>query len=316
MVMSERIHPTVSFQNRSERALTVEMATVFMLVFCYAGWFVSGYSLMPGHPLLGGLALALFIALHSSLQHEATHGHPTSSSWLNEVLVGLPLGVFYPFRRYKETHLQHHREEWLTDPGEDPESYYCSPEKWANLPTWQKRILEANNTFLGRVALGPAIGFIRFVSADGREILRGNREILLAWVIHLMSIGILWSVVSRIFGLPFWLYVIVPAYIGNSLIAVRSYCEHQWDENTSRRTIIVESSFLSWVFLHNNLHFVHHKRPDLPWYRLPQVYRADRSSWREGNGQYVFPNYRMIAWRYLMRRKEEVPHPRQETTSC
>ena len=41
------------------------------------------------------------VALHSSLQHEALHGHPTRHAPVNEALVFLPLGLFYPFRRFK-----------------------------------------------------------------------------------------------------------------------------------------------------------------------------------------------------------------------
>ncbi|MBR7508578.1 fatty acid desaturase, partial [Mycobacterium tuberculosis] len=69
-----------------------------------------------------------------SLQHEALHGHPTRSGWLNELLVSLPLGLFYPYRRYKHLHLKHHADERLTDPYDDPESYYRALGDWDKLP--------------------------------------------------------------------------------------------------------------------------------------------------------------------------------------
>ena len=60
-------------------------------------------------------------AAHSSLQHEALHGHPTRSAALNEALVFLPLGLLFPYRRFKMLHLRHHNNSALTDPYDDPE---------------------------------------------------------------------------------------------------------------------------------------------------------------------------------------------------
>ena len=44
--------------------------------------------------------------------------------WSTKLLVGLPIGLVYPFRRFKALHLRHHADERLTDPFDDPESYY------------------------------------------------------------------------------------------------------------------------------------------------------------------------------------------------
>jgi fatty acid desaturase len=38
--------------------------------------------------------------------------------------VFLPIGLVWPFRRFKALHLRHHADERLTDPFDDPESYY------------------------------------------------------------------------------------------------------------------------------------------------------------------------------------------------
>ena len=52
--------------------------------------------------------------------HEVLHGHPTRSGRVNEALVFLPIGIVWPFRRFKAIHLRHHADERLTDPFDDP----------------------------------------------------------------------------------------------------------------------------------------------------------------------------------------------------
>ena len=39
---------------------------------------------------------AYLVALHGSLQHEALHGHPTRSAVVNELLVFLPVSLWFP----------------------------------------------------------------------------------------------------------------------------------------------------------------------------------------------------------------------------
>ena len=58
------------------------------------------------------------------------------------------------------------------------------------------------------------------------------------------------------------------------------------------------------LYLNNNLHFLHHGRPDLPWYALPATYRRERESLVEGNGGYRFAGYAEVARRYLFRAKD------------
>jgi fatty acid desaturase len=111
------------------------------------------------------------------------------------------------------------------------------------------------------------------------------------------------------FGMPLWLYVLIPAWFGQSIIAIRTFAEHQWSENPEGRTIIVERSPLSFLFLNNNLHFVHHKKPTVAWYRLPGLFRADRDNWLKANNGYTYPNYLALVKAYAFRAKEPVVHP-------
>ena len=47
-----------------------------------------------------------------------------ATRWINEAFVFLPIGLVWPYRRFKSIHLRHHADERLTDPLDDPESYY------------------------------------------------------------------------------------------------------------------------------------------------------------------------------------------------
>ena len=98
---------------------------------------------------------AWLVAFHGSLQHEAIHGHPTRSHLLNEFLLFPAISLWIPYRRYRRLHLTHHRNDQLTDPEVDPESYYLDPQAWERTPNALRWLYTVNNTMLGRFILGP-----------------------------------------------------------------------------------------------------------------------------------------------------------------
>jgi fatty acid desaturase len=286
----------------------VEWPTVGLLLACYGLWVAAGLYVYPAMPAAALALFAVAIALHSSLQHEMLHGHPTRNRRINEWLVGLPLGVVYPYRRYRAIHLRHHADERLTDPYDDPESFYRAHYDWEKLPPLLKTLLGWNNTLIGRITLGPALTLPGFLISEVRQ-LRSDRSIRTAWMLHAAGLAALILLLEGVLGIPFWLYAATSAYAGLSIIAIRSYCEHQWSERPDGRTVIVEKSWLSVLFLNNNLHLVHHKCPAAPWYELPRLYAGERERWRAMNGGYVFGNYCEILRAFAFRRKEPVVHP-------
>ncbi|WP_315923522.1 fatty acid desaturase [Mesorhizobium sp. SP-1A] len=294
---------------RTERLPAVEWPTVALLVSCYGAWLAVGLFVWPAYPVLALVLLALTVALHSSLVHEVLHGHPTRNALANEAFVFLPLGLVWPFRRFKALHLRHHADERLTDPLDDPESYYRALWRHEELPAAMKVLLRINNTMAGRFVLGPWLASIGFVIGDVREMLAGDRAIRKAWLLHGAGLAVVLPIVAFGFGMPLWLYILVPAWLGQSLIAVRTFAEHQWSEHPGGRTIIVERSPLSLLFLNNNLHFVHHSKPTVAWYRLPKLFRQDREGWVKGNNGYVYPNYLALVRAYAFKAKEPVVHP-------
>jgi fatty acid desaturase len=290
--------------------MRIEWPTVAMMALCYGVWLIAGFYIWPAAPAAALLIFAVTAALHSSLQHEALHGHPTKLGWLNEVLVGvLPLAPAYPYRRFKALHLRHHYDERLTDPYDDPESYYLDGRAFLEIAAPMRALLIVNNTLIGRIVIGPALMVWGFVASELKLARHGDRKVIIAWALHLAGLFLLGTFMQTAFGVPFWLYVLTSGYLGMSIISVRTYCEHQAANDINHRTVIVENSILSLLFLNNNLHLVHHKAPALAWYKLPGLMREKRAEWFTLNGGYVFGGYWEIFKQFAWRGKEPVVHP-------
>src|SRR3954453_21265928 len=104
-----------------------EWPTLLLLAGCYLLWLlVTAAHASMGHWLAVPI-LALLLVLHSSLQHEALHGHPSRRAGLNELLVFPAVGLWLPYRRFRDLHIKHHRLPTLTDPHADPGSFYPPP---------------------------------------------------------------------------------------------------------------------------------------------------------------------------------------------
>ena len=256
------------------------------------------------------LPAAYMVALHMSLQHEVLHGHPTKSPLVNELLVTINPSFWFPYRRYRKMHLQHHNDENLTDPVLDPESYYMLPDDWNNLPGMKKQLYRVHNTLAGRVVLGPVIGTMRFWSAEVRRMLGGDRQVMEAWLLHIPACGVTVAYASVICGIQLWTYILLFAWPGIGLALIRSFCEHQAVRDQGERTIIVESGFFfSLLYLYNNLHIAHHSLPRLPWYEIPRFYRENREQLIAVNRGYMMKGYAEIFRRFLLKAKEPVMYP-------
>ncbi|MEM1300746.1 MAG: fatty acid desaturase [Pseudomonadota bacterium] len=278
------------------------------LAGCYGLWcvglWVYGVASVAGLPLL-----AVAAAFHSSLQHEILHGHPTRSAAINEALVFPALGLFIPYRRFRDMHLKHHNDDRLTDPYDDPESFYLQMGDWRERPGVLRSLLLFNGTFLGRMIVGPGLAMAGFWRDEALAVQRGDRGVRTAWVRHLAGVGIVVALLIWA-GVPVWLYVLAVAYPAMSLIMVRSYIEHRAAETADERTVVIEGHwFWRLLFLNNNYHAVHHDRPALAWYRIPAAWEEDREAFLARNGGYHYRGYGEVARRWLFRRREPVVHP-------
>jgi fatty acid desaturase len=240
----------------------IEWPTIGLAVFIYGGWALLTFFHAQLPTALAALLGAWLIAWHSSLQHELLHGHPTSCSHLNHAIGFIPLSLWLPYNVYRSSHLAHHRAETLTDPLNDLESYYWTPQSWTDI--------------------GPL----------GRHLVA-----VLTWIVGVCGMS------------PcFYLFGIV--YPGTSLSLIRSFGEHRAARGAAERIAIVENArILGPLFLFNNLHVVHHERPDLPWYRISGWYRKHREALIAANGGRVYDGYFDVARQFLFKPHDVPVHP-------
>ena len=237
------------------------------------------------------------------------HGHPFPDRRVNEALVFPALTLVVPYRRFRDTHLEHHRDSLLTDPYDDPESNYWDPAVWQRLKPWQQAILRVNNTLAGRLLIGPAVGTWAFTLSDLRAIRAGRAGVLSGWLWHLPALVPVALWLGHVAQMPVWAYLL-SAYMGLSILKIRTFLEHQAHERARGRTVIIEDrGILAFLFLNNNLHVVHHMHPRMPWYRLPGLYQENRARYLGRNGGYRYGSYGEIFRRYFLKAKDPVPHP-------
>ncbi|SHH93403.1 fatty acid desaturase [Marivita hallyeonensis] len=286
-----------------------EWPTLVVLGLTYLVWAAATVWVATWSVPLAIVLCALAGAQHSSLTHEALHGHPFRSDVLNAALVFPALTMAVPYLRFRDTHLAHHHDEVLTDPYDDPETNYLDPAIWAALPAWRKALHRWNNTLAGRLIVGPILGQIAFMRADWLLIRQGEKRVISAWLWHIPAVGIVvWWMLS-VAQMPLWAWAL-SVYLSLSILKLRTYLEHQAHDRTLARTAIVEDcGILSILFLYNNLHVVHHMHPGLPWYALPRIYADRRSEFLSQNEGYRYGAYSEIFRKYLFRAKDPVPHP-------
>ena len=287
----------------------IEWPTLIIFGATYALWAIATTLLWAISPTLAVLCAAIAIGQYSSLTHEVLHGHPFRSQALSEMLVFPGLTVFVPYMRFKDLHLQHHNDPILTDPYDDPESNYLDPAVWARTSRPMQLVLRFNNTLFGRMLLGPTISMWALLKGDAVAIGRGDRRVAQAWVLHGLGLILVWLWLETVGTMPIWAYLLA-AYVGWSLLKIRTYLEHRAHEAARARTVIIESRGpLSLLFLNNNFHVVHHMHPRAPWYKLPGLYAARKEHYRQRNEAYVYRNYTEIFRRYFLAAKDPVPHP-------
>ncbi len=290
------------------RAGGVEWPTLALLVVCYAVWAIGTTWAAALWLPLGIVVTGLAIALHSSICHEALHGHPFRSRMWNEALVFPCLCLFIPYGRFRDSHLAHHRDAVLTDPYDDPESNYLDPDVCARLPRVLRWVLQINNTLAGRMVLGPLVAQVVFMRADRRAIRGGDRQVRDAWLWHIPAVALVLIWLINV-PMPVWAYLI-SVWIGLAILKIRTFLEHRAHERSSGRTVIIEDSGpLALIFLNNNLHMVHHTHPNVPWYRLPAIYARNREQYLARNDGYIYRSYAEVFRAHLWRAKDPVPHP-------
>jgi fatty acid desaturase len=293
-----------------------EWPTWGLIVAIYAGWFgVATHAGTLGLPLTTVLLVVLGV-LYMSLQHELLHGHPTRSRFVNGLIGFAPLGVWFPYAIYRNTHLQHHDDPHLTRPGFDPESFFVAQLEWQRAGKVLRGLLTFRNTFVGRLAVGPAFSIAASLADGLRKIARNDWRDTPVWIAHLAALAALTGWLDNKCGIPPWLFIGVVGYSALSLNAVRSFHEHRAADAPAHRSVINEAAlFWRLLFLNNNYHAVHHDLPLIPWFALRGVYRARRAEYQRRNGGFIVEGYSEWLKRFAFTPVACVAHPFADATN-
>ncbi|KWC60169.1 aminotransferase [Burkholderia ubonensis] len=290
-----------------------EWPTWLLIAVIYGGWLGVLLQVRAGAlPLAAATPpLILLCAWHLSLQHELLHGHPTRSARVNQLLGYPPLSVWYPYTLYRDTHLDHHRDEDLTVPGVDPETNYLSPRQWAALPRWRRALWVARKTFIGRLVVGPPASVAAMFAASFAAFRHGDLRYLPMWTAHAACVVALLAWLQFAIGVPWWHYLLAVTWPAHSIAMIRSLYEHRAARNPKARIAINEAGFaMRLLYLNNNYHLVHHDLPKLPWYDLPRAYRMRRDAYADKCGGFVIRGgYRALLTRHAWRPTDAPVHP-------
>ena len=292
------------------RPASTEWPTLGLALLIYGAW-LAITALQSRLPFWVLLPIGSWLmAWQMSLQHEVLHGHPTRWQLVNDVIGFPPLNLWLPYARYREQHLGHHRGDKLTDPIDDPESYYVTAETFRERSRTGRMMLAICNTLAGRVLIGPFRGMAGFLRPEARLLLAGDKAAWRIWLPHLAGVALVVTWLHGICHMTLIRYAVLFIYPGFALALIRSFAEHRAAALQAHCTAIVENApVLGLLFLHNNLHVVHHTKPGLPWYRIPAAYRADKAWLKQRNGGLVYDGYADIARRYLFSQHDKPDHP-------
>ena len=305
-----------SAQQRDIQALSrtftgrTQWPTWLLLIAVPAAWF----ALLLFSPVLGAgwtiMLLIPVVVLWMSVQHELLHGHPTRFVWFNKLLGYAPFAVWYPYTLYRDSHLQHHCDHDLTLPGVDPESRYLSQAHWQGSSRLLRGLLWLNKTVPGRVLLGPPLALFGLATEELQRLRRGERQAWLMWLTHGCLTLLMLAFIAHYSELSIWQYVFLVTVPALSVGMLRSFYEHRPAERPEQRTVLNEAGWpWTWLFLNLNLHLVHHDLPGLPWFYLPEVYRARREQWQQRSGGFVVQGYGELIRRHAVQAIDSPQHP-------
>ncbi|NIG54375.1 fatty acid desaturase [Chitinophaga sp. Cy-1792] len=230
-------------------AITRDWSVIFLVAWLNIRY-PSIYLYLPSVWLIG----AFQFAIGESLLHEASHHNLFRQKRLNyylEFLYALPF--FKTVEQFRHEHLVHHSrlgkmEDHLV-------------EDYRKMGLFNPRYHFAYIWFIKPLIGLPGIHYIRTISLRP---FKSGWKIIAFWavVVALFAISgkLLWLV-------KFWLF---PLYWSGAAYLYWSEISDHFHTVSGTRTNI--NAFTNMVTHNNGYHYIHHKYPTIPWFRLPEAY--------------------------------------------
>jgi fatty acid desaturase len=292
-----------------------EWRTVAVAVCVYGGLLATIAWQDRMGPVAAVAVLSVLGCWFLSLQHECIHGHPFRNARWNARLAAVPLNLALPYAVYRDSHLQHHRNAVLTEPGIDPESHYLRGADWAAASGVRRALLTVNQTLAGRMLLHPLRSLVRTIVALPHDLKDAKSRAM--WARHLLGAAVVLLVIDRVAGLAAWEFLLGFSYGGASLTAIRGFAEHRWTRPGLTRSATVDAA-MPWrlLFLNNNFHHAHHAQPTVAWHLLPELSRRTDAAAASARGAGAYRGYGEVFRRYFLRPFAPVVHPAHQERCC
>ncbi|MGB0590208.1 MAG: fatty acid desaturase [Myxococcota bacterium] len=247
------------------RAPWIAWPTLALFVVSIGGWCAIAWSVAQGLvPMAWGAVGATVTAyLLFTPLHDAAHKSLSQVALLNEgvgrVCGWAYLGLFIGFRAL---HLAHHAH--TNEPGADPDYWVSGGNRWTRPLRWVTLDLYYH---VAHVRQWRAQSFAHKVEVVVTGV------VLLALVGALVAWGLGWEVL--------WLWLVPLKLVFTFLAYSFDYLPHRphrvtAKEDRYRATGIHPSPWLTLPLMYQNYHLIHHLYPGVPFYRYPQIWRAER----------------------------------------
>jgi len=217
-------------------------------------------------PITGVCVYAIYTPLHEAV-HQNIHGTAKGWAWLNPAVGHLAaFFLMHSYEMHKTIHLTHHRE--TNNPDLDPDHWVA-----------------AGNPFMVCLrSMGIFVGYFVYCRRHWR-----NPALRRAYWIGLRDTGLTLAAVVALGAVAGWEVAVfgylVPALFAAMVLALLfDYVVHTPHQARSRfeNTRVFEfagglDTLVTWAYLQQNYHGIHHAFPRIPFTRYRTFFRATRS---------------------------------------
>ena len=256
--------------NSAARSLMGEVGwpTIVLGIICASGYFVTlglvatrQIDLAIAFVIVSLLTYAIYTVMHDAV-HGSIQGKQKSFSWVNAGLGYLAGQVlFIPFKIHQQEHLAHHRHTNQKD--FDPD-LFVKDDSLKSLIQGTLQVIYIQYKYL----------FSRSwqqISTRDKLVVFIELAIMLAWRVAFIAAGFWWeSLVLFVFGTLTGLFILVVLFVW---LVHRPHDEVERYKNTT--TILLPpwiNGFVSWLWLFQNYHSIHHLFPRVPFYNYKKLF--------------------------------------------